>query len=105
MRGRASHLVDFAVSVDHRMNMKEREKKQVFCCCKRAEKTAEPESDCDTNYSWRTNNCFQRHGKKLKKLETKGRIETIRTTALQKSAKILRRILVARGKLLSLRLL
>ena len=43
--------------------------------------------------------------KKLPKLETRGRIKTIQTIALLKSARILRRILETLGNLLSLRCL
>ena len=40
----------------------------------------------------------------LKDLEIRGRVETIQTTALLRSARILRRVLETRGDLLSLRL-
>ena len=44
--------MDFAVSADHRVNMKEREKnRQILGTCLRSEKTEEPEGDGNTNCS------------------------------------------------------
>ena len=47
----------------------------------------------------------QNQEKRLDELEISGRIETKQTTALQKSIRILRRVLDTRGDLLSLKLL
>ena len=68
--------MDFAVPVDHRVKIKESEKKD--------------EGDGNTNCNWCTWNGPQKLGKKLKQLEIRGRTETTQTTALLRSAKILR---------------
>ena len=62
-------------------------------------KTAENEGDGGTNFSWCAWNGPQKGSKQL---EIRGRIETIHTTALLRSVRILRRVLETGGDLLSL---
>ena len=63
------------------------------------EKTMEHESDDYTNCNW----CFwyshQRIGSRTEGWEIRGRVETIQTTALFRSVRILRRVLETRGDL------
>ena len=68
-------------------------------------RTMKHESEGDTN----CNSCAQYSHERIDKgtggVEIRGRGKTIQTTALLKSARILRRVLETRGDLLSLKLL
>ena len=53
--------MDFAVSTDHRVKLKESEKdRQVLGSCQRTKKNVEHEDIGDTNCNWRASNGFQR---------------------------------------------
>ena len=87
-------IVDFAVPTDHRIKLKEYEKRDKYLdLTSELKKTMEHEGDNYTNCDW----CFW-HGNKrilkgLEDLEVGGRVVTIQTTALLKTARILRRVL------------
>ena len=76
---RICKIVDFAVTADHRIKPKEYEKKDKYLN-------------------------LAREWKKLWTMQEELEVETIQTTALLRTAKILRRILETWGDLLSLRL-
>ena len=52
----------------------------------------EHEGDSDTNCNWRTWNNLQRIGKGIRKRGNKRTVETIQTTVISRSARILRRV-------------
>ena len=99
-------IVDFAVPADHRIKLKEYEKRDKYLALARElKKTMEYEGDNYTNCDW----CFLARVTKgllkgLEDLKVGGRVETIQTTALLKMARILRRVLETWGDLLSLNL-
>ena len=73
--------VDFAVPADNWVNIKENEKINKFLVLeleKTKQKTVEHKGNGDTNCNWYTWNGHKR----LEKLEIRGRIKTIMTTAL-----------------------
>ena len=91
---RICKTVNFAVPADHRIKLKEYEKKDKYPnLAKELKKTMEHEGDNYTN----CDSCFGtvRKGllKGLEDLEVNGRLETIQTTALWRTARILRRVL------------
>ena len=97
--------MDFAVPVDPKVKVKESEKKDKYLHFARELKKL-----------WNMKVTFipivigalstdiKRLIKGLEDLEIRGRVETIRTTALLRSARILRRVLETWGELLSLKL-
>ena len=91
---RICKTVDFAVPADHRIKLNECEKRdKYFDLARELKKTMEHEGDNYANCDW----CLW-HGNKgllkgLEDLEVGGRMETIQTTALLKTATILRRVL------------
>ena len=98
---RTCHLVDFAVSADHTERIKEREKIDKYLDqTKELKNTMEHNGDDDTNcnlYSWNRPQSLAVN----QELEIWGRIETIQTTALLRSARIFRRVLKTCGDLQS----
>ena len=102
---RICKIVDFAVLADHRINLKENEKKDKYLDLAR-----------ELNYLWNMKltivpiviSALGRITKWLLKgledLEVGGRIEIIQTTALLRTARIMRRVLETWGDLLSLKL-
>ena len=98
-------IVDFAVPADHRIKLKEYEKRDKYLDLARELKTR-----------WNMKVTFipivigafgtvtKRLLKGLEDLEIGGQVETIQTTALLKTAKILRRVLETWGDLKSLNL-
>ena len=104
---RTFRIVDFAVTADHRVKLKENEKRDKYLDLTRElKKIMEHESDDDTNYKRCFWHCHQRFdtgtgglGKKKKR-----RVETIQITELLRLARIMRRVLETRGDLLSLEL-
>ena len=102
---RICKIVDFAVSADHRINLKECEKKDKYLDLAR-----------DLKKLWNMKVTIVPIGigalgtiikgllKGLEDLEFGGRVETIQTTALLRTARILRRVLETWGDLLSLKL-
>ena len=98
-------IVDFAVPVDHRINLKECEKKDKYLDLARELKklwnmkvTIVPIMIGD--FGTITKGLL----KDLEDLEVGGRVETIQMSALLRTAKILRRVLETWGDLLSLKL-
>ena len=97
--------MDFAVSADHRVKLKESEKKDKYLDLAR-----------ELKKPWNMNLMFlpivigdlgrvtKRLVQELEELEISGRVETIQTTSLLKSASILRGILETWVDLLSLKL-
>ena len=67
-------------------------------------KTMEYKSDGDTNFNWCTRYSHQTFIHALKEMEIKGRVQTIQTKAMLRSARILRKVLETWGDLLSLKL-
>ena len=101
---RICKIVDFAVPADHRINLKECEKKDKYLNLARELKklwnmkvTIVPIVISD--FGSITNILL----KGLEDLEVGGRIETIQTTTLLRTARILRRVLETWGDLLSLK--
>ena len=104
-RKRICKIVDFAVPADHRINLKEREKKDKYLDLARELKklwnmkvTIVP--IVTGVFGTVTKGLF----KGLEDLEVSGRVETIQTTALLRTARILRQLLETWGDLLSLKL-
>ena len=103
-RKRICKIVDFAVPADHRINLKESEKKDNYL-----------------DLAWELKKLWNRKVtivpivigalgtvtkgllKGLEDLEVSGRVETTQTTALLRTARILRRVLETWGDLLSLK--
>ena len=85
---RTCRIVGFAVPADHRVKLKENEKKDKYLNLARELKKLWNIKVCYTN-------CNQYQGLVLgqEDLEIRGRVETIQTTALLRSARILRRVL------------
>ena len=85
--------MDFSVADDHRIKLKECEKKNNYLVLARElKKTMEHEGDNYTNCDW----CFAVTNGLLKgrdDLEVGGRVETIQTTTLMRTARTLRRVL------------
>ena len=84
--------MDFAVPADNRIKLKENKKKDKYLDLAGELKKQEHESDGDTNCNW----CLGRVIKELVQgpddLEIV-RVETIQTTALLRSARMLRKVL------------
>ena len=104
-KNRTCKIVDFAVSADHRIKLKECEKKDKYLDLARERKklwnmlvTIIP--IVIGAFGTVTKGLL----KGLEDLEVGGRVETIQTTALLRTARILRRVLDTWGDLLSLRL-
>ena len=93
-KNRIYRFVDFGVPVDNRVIIKEREKRYKYLdLAKELKKTIELEDPGNTNCSCCSRNGPQEPEEKLEELEINGRIETIQTTALLRSTRILRRVL------------
>ena len=89
-------IVDFPVPADHRIKLKE---------CKKRDKYIDIARELKKNYGiwrWQLYQLWLVLG--LEDLEVGGRVETIQTTALLKTARILRRVLETWGDLLSCKL-
>ena len=96
--------MDIAVRMDHKLIIKESEKRQVHRHWQRTKKAMGHESNGDTNYYWRAWNGPQRLGKGLEDLDITERNEIIEITALLRSPKIVWRIPETGGDLLSFQL-
>ena len=102
---RICKIVDFAVPADHKINLKESEKKVKY-----------PDLDREFKMLWNMKvtivpivigalgTITKGLLKGLEDLEVGGRVETIQTTALLRTARILRRVLETWGDLLSLKI-
>ena len=88
-------IVDFAALADHREIIKEQKERQVIGPCQRSKKAEEHEGSGDIHYNWNTWNGPQRLGMGggLEESKIGESIETSQTTALLRSARILRKIL------------
>ena len=70
--------------------IKQKDLKNIYESCQRDEKAVEHEEDSDTNRSWSSWNSSQKPEERLKEMKSSQRIETIKTTAILKSDRILR---------------
>ena len=91
---RICKIVDFAVLADHRIKLKECEKKDKYLdLARELKKTMEHDGDNYTNCDW----CFWHSNKRITKgiaeLEVGEQVEIIQTTRLLRTARILRRVL------------
>ena len=98
-------IVDFAISADHRIKLKECEKKNKYIDLARELKKLQNMKMTIVSivigaFSAVTKGLL----KGLEDLEVRGWVETIQTSALLRTARILRRVLEAWGDLLSLKL-
>ena len=94
--------MDFAILADHRVKLKESEKRDNYLdLARELKKTMKHEGDGDTNCNWCSQHTHQRIVKGLEELEIRGQVETIQTIALLRLARILRRVLETWGDLLS----
>ena len=91
---RTCHIVDFAVPADHRVKLKEIEKKDKYLDLTRElKKLWNMRVKVVPIVIGALGTIPKGLEKSLSELEIKGRIETIQTTALLKSARIIRRVL------------
>ena len=91
---RTCHIVDFAVPADHRVKLKEIEKKDKYLDLTRElKKLWNMRVKVVPIVIGALGTVPKGLEKSLSELEIKGRIETIQTTALLKSARIIRRVL------------
>ena len=100
---RTCKIVDIAVPVGHRVELKESEKKdKCLDLARELEKTVKNENDVYTNYEWGAlGTVAERLLKGLEDLEIRGRVETIQITTILRSDRILRRVEETWGDLLS----
>ena len=103
-KNRTCKIVDFAVPADHRVKLKENEKKDKY-----HDHARELEKLWNLKVTFIPIVIFalvvtKRLLKELDDLEITGRMVTIQTTTLLRSARILRRVLETWGDLLSLKL-
>ena len=99
-------MVDFAVPADHRIKLKECETKdKYFDLARELKKLWNMQVTTIPIVSGTFGTVTKGLLKGLEDLEVGERVETIQTTALLRTARILRRVLETRGDLLSLRLL
>ena len=92
------YLMGFAVPVDDTVKIK-KENIDKFLDFARELNSVKPEIDVVTKCSSCPRNGPRRTWKRVKELEIGRRIETIQTTALLKSARILRTVLNTRGRI------
>ena len=102
---RISKIVDFAVLAHHRINLKEREKKDKYLDLARELKNLwNIKVTIVPIVIGALGTITKGLLKGLEDLEVGGRVETIQTTALLRTTRILWRVLETRGDLLSLKL-
>ena len=98
-------IVDFAVPVDHRINLKECEKKDMYLdLARELKKLWNMKVTILPIVIGAFGTITKGLLKGLEDLEVGGRVETIQMTALLRTARILRRVLETWGDLLSLKL-
>ena len=103
---RICKIVDFAVPADHRINLKESDKKDKnLDLVRELKKLWNMKVTIVPIVIGALGTITKRLLKGLEDLEVSGRVETIQTTALLRTARILRRVLETWGNLLSLKLL
>ena len=101
---RICKIVDFAVSADHRINLKESEKKDNYLdLARELKKLWNMKITIVPIVFGALGTITKGLLKGLEDLEIGGRVETIQTTALLRTARILRRVLETWGDLLSLK--
>ena len=104
-RKRIYKIVDYAVPVDHRINLKEGEKKDKYLDLDRKlKKLRKMKVTIVPIVIGALGTVTKGLLKGLEDLEVGGRVETIQTTALLRTTRILRRVLETWGDLLSLKL-
>ena len=104
-RKRICKIVDFAAPANHRINLKESEKKDKYLdLARELKKLWNMKVTIVPIVIGALGTITKRLLKGLKDLEVGGRVETIQTTALLRTARILRRVLETWGDLLSLKL-
>ena len=104
-RKRIWKIVDFAVPADHRINLKESEKKDKYLdIARELKKLWNMKVTIVPIVIGALGTVTKGLLKGLEDLEVSGRVETIQTTALLRTARILRRVLETWGDLLSLKL-
>ena len=102
---RTCKIVDFAVLADHRIKLKECEKKDKYLdLARELKKLWNMQGTIIPIISGVFGTETKRLLKGLEDLEVGGRVETIQTTTLLRMARILRRVLATWGDLLSLKL-
>ena len=102
---RICKIVDFAVSADHRINLKESEKKNKYLDLGRElKKLWNMKVTIVSIVIGALGTITKGLLKGLEDLEVGGRVETIQTTVLLRTVRILRRVLENWGDLLSLKL-
>ena len=102
---RTCKIVDFAVPADHRIKLKECEKKDKYLdLARELEKLLNVKVSVVPIVIGLFDIVTEGLLKGLEDLEVAGRVETIQTTALWKMARILRRVLGTWGDLISLKL-
>ena len=102
---RICKIVDFAVPADHRINLKEREKKDKYLdLAIELKKLWNMKVTIVPIVIGSLGTITKGLLKGLEDLEVVGRVETIQTTALLRTARILRRVLETWGDFLSLKL-
>ena len=102
---RICKIVDFAVSADHRINLKESEKRDMFLdLAREIKKLWNMKVTIVPIVIGALGTVTKGLLKGLEDLEIGGRVETIQTTALLRTGRILKRVLETRGDLLSLKL-
>ena len=98
-------IVDFAVPADHRINLKISEKKDKYLdLARELKKLWNMKVTIVPIVIGALGTITKELLKVLEDLEVGGRVETIQTTALLRTARILRRVLETWGDLLSLKL-
>ena len=98
-------IVDFAVPADYRINLKESEKKDKYLdLARELKKLCNMKVTIVPIVIGALGTITKGLLKGLEDLEVGGRVETIQTTALIRTARILRRVLETWGDLLSLKL-
>ena len=104
-RKRICKIVDLAVPADHRINLKESEKKDKYLdLARELKKLWNMKVTIVPIVIGALGTVTKGLLKGLEDLEVNGRVETIQTTALLRTARILRRVLETWGDLLSLKL-
>ena len=101
---RICKIVDFAVPVDHRINLKECEKDKYLDLARELKKLWNMKVTIVPIVIGALSRITKGLLKGLEDLEVGGRVDTIQMKALLRTARILRRVLETRGDLLSLRL-
>ena len=102
---RIRNIVDFAVPADHRINLKEYEKKDKYLdLARELKKLWNIKVTIAPIVIDALGTITKGLLKGMEDLEVGGRVETIQMTALLRTARILRRVLETRGDLLSLKL-